>query len=81
MLEDLLVLALTGILFVAPLLYFSFFAPQLFGIPRWVVLPYLMGLPAGFLAWLPLLSITLAIAWGTMILSWAYLMWNILRAE
>lgn len=75
--EDLLSLWLLSIVFLAPVLYLLFYAHEIFGLPKSLILIYLLGLVIGFFFWKPLVLITLVITWSLMIISWLILLWQL----
>ena len=72
-------LLLVSIVFLGPVLYLLFYAHEIFELPKFTILIYLLGIALGFLAWKPLVLITLVIIWSLIIISWVMIMWKIFR--
>ena len=68
-----------GIIGFGPLLFFMFYAHDIFGLSKFSPLIYISGLAIGFLWWEPLVSITLTLSWLLVIGSWAYIVIGIFR--
>ena len=72
---------LAGIIIFGPLFYFLFYAHDIFGLPKWLSLIYVVGVVAGFVAWPPIASITVSISWLLVIGSWIWIIWNIFKSQ
>jgi len=72
-------LFLSGIIIFGPLFYFLFYAHDIFGLPKWLVLIYVLGVVSGFVVWPPITSIMVTIAWALVIGSWLWILWGIFR--
>ena len=73
------ILLLMGIVVFGPLFYFLFYAHDIFGLPKWLALIYVVGVVLGFTVWAPIVSITVSIAWILVIGSWSWILWNIFK--
>lgn len=72
---------IVAVIVLTPLLYFLFYAYDIFGFSKWFSLLYVVGLVTGFLFWKPMVIITLALGWVMLIGSWVYIFWHIFRGK
>ena len=79
--DIILPLIIGAILFLGPIFYFLFFGSDIFGLPGYTVILYIIGLVVGFTLWKPMVLITLGLTWGLIIISWGMLFWGIVRQK
>ena len=79
--DHILPLIISSILFLGPVFYLLFFGSDIFGLPRYTVILYIIGLVLGFTVWKPMVLITLGLTWGLIIISWGMIFWGILRQK